>query len=70
MATRTIGTVTGATVLMLIFQWLRTSAPDGFLAAFQATFRIAAAIPAVLVVIDLGRFGVAYVGFEIRIQPR
>ena len=55
MATRTIGTVTGATVLMLIFQSLRTAAPEGFLAAFQATFRIAAAIPAVLVVIDLGR---------------
>jgi MFS family permease len=55
MATRTIGTVTGATVLMLIFQSLRTPAPDGFLAAFQATFRIAAAIPAVLIVIDLGR---------------
>jgi dipeptide/tripeptide permease len=55
MATRTIGTVTGATVLMLIFQWLQAPAPDGFLAAFQATFRIAAAIPAGLVVIDLGR---------------
>jgi MFS family permease len=55
MATRTIGTVTGATVLMLVFQWLRTSAPDGFLVAFQATFRVAAAIPAALVVIDLRR---------------
>ena len=55
MATRTIGTVTGATVLMLIFQSIRTPEPDGFLAAFQATFRIAAAIPAVLVVVDLCR---------------
>jgi MFS family permease len=55
MATRTIGTVTGATVLMLVFQWLRTSAPDGFLVAFQATFRVAAAIPTALVVIDLRR---------------
>ena len=41
--------------LMLIFQWLRTSAPYGFLTAFQATFRIAAAIPAALVFIDLRR---------------
>jgi EmrB/QacA subfamily drug resistance transporter len=55
MATRTIGTVTGATVLMLIFQSLRTSAPDGFMAAFQTTFRIAAMIPAALVVLDLRR---------------
>jgi MFS family permease len=55
MATRTIGTVTGATVLMLVFQSLRTPAPDGFMAAFQATFRIAAAIPAALVVLDLWR---------------
>ena len=29
MATRTIGTVTGATVLMLIFQSLRAAAPEG-----------------------------------------
>ena len=55
MATRTIGTVTGATVLMLVFQSLQPSAPDGFMAAFQATFRIAAAIPAALVVLDLWR---------------
>ena len=46
MATRTIGTVTGATVLMLVFQSLQRPRPDGFTAAFQATFRIAAAIPA------------------------
>ena len=55
MATRSIGTVTGATVLMLIFQGLRTSAPDGFIAAFQTTFRIAAMIPAALIVLDLRR---------------
>jgi hypothetical protein len=55
MATRTIGLVTGATVLMLVFQSLQPSEPDGFMAAFQATFRIAAAIPAVLSVLDLMR---------------
>jgi MFS family permease len=55
MATRTIGTVTGATVLMLVFQSLGTSAPGGFMAAFQATFRIAALIPVALVVFDLCR---------------
>jgi EmrB/QacA subfamily drug resistance transporter len=55
MATRTIGTVTGATVLMLIFQSLLTSAPDGFMAAFQTTFRIAAMIPAALVMLELRR---------------
>jgi MFS family permease len=55
MATRTIGTVTGATVLMLIFQSLQTSAPDGFMAAFQTTFRIAAMIPAALIMLELRR---------------
>jgi MFS family permease len=55
MATRTIGTVTGATVLMLIFQRMQTSAPDGFMPAFQATFRIAACIPAALILLDLQR---------------
>jgi MFS family permease len=55
MATRTIGTVTGATVLMLVFQSLRTEGPDGFLTAFQYTFRIAALIPAALIVLDLRR---------------
>jgi MFS family permease len=55
MATRTIGTVTGATVLMLIFQSLRTTEPDGFMAAFQTTFRIAATIPAALVMLELRR---------------
>jgi MFS family permease len=55
MATRSIGTVTGATVLMLIFQSLRTSAPDAFMPAFQVTFRIAATIPAALILFDLRR---------------
>ena len=55
MATRTIGTVTGATVLMLIFESLQTPGTDGFMVAFQTTFRIAAMIPAALVVLDLRR---------------
>ena len=55
MATRTIGTVTGATVLMLIFQSLLTSVPDGFMSAFQTTFRIAAMIPAALIVLEFRR---------------
>jgi MFS family permease len=49
MATRSVGTVTGATVLMLLFQALRTADPGSFLPAFQATFRVAAAIPLALV---------------------
>ena len=52
MATRTIGTVTGATVLMLVFQSLQGS---GFMPAFQATFRIAAALPVALILADLVR---------------
>jgi MFS family permease len=55
MATRSIGTVTGATVLMLVFQSLGTSAPDGFMTAFQATFRVAAAIPAALILLEFTR---------------
>ena len=57
MATRTIGNVMGATVLMLVFQTLRGSSPDEetFQAAFQATFRVAAALPAGLVLIALVR---------------
>jgi MFS family permease len=54
MATRTIGTVTGATVLMLIFQSLQ-SAGIGFITAFQTTFRIAAALPVALILADLAR---------------
>lgn len=55
MATRTIGTVTGATVLMLVFQSLQPGAPDGFTSAFQTTFQFAAAIPAALVFLNLRR---------------
>jgi MFS family permease len=55
MATRTIGTVTGATVLMLVFQSMRTGAGDGFMAAFQASFQFAAAIPAAVVLVELCR---------------
>jgi predicted MFS family arabinose efflux permease len=54
MATRTIGTVTGATVLMLVFQSLQT-AGTGFMTAFQLTFRIAAAMPVALILADLAR---------------
>ena len=50
--TRTVGVVTAATVLMLIFQTLRATAatngvPDGeaFLIGFQGTFHIAATLP-------------------------
>lgn len=57
MMTRTVGVVTAATVLMLIFQSMRTlsasrGAPDetAFLVGFHAAFRVAAAL-AILVVI-------------------
>ena len=52
MATRSIGTVTGATVLMLLFQGLQAR---GFMTAFQTTFRTAALIPAALILFDLRR---------------
>jgi EmrB/QacA subfamily drug resistance transporter len=55
MATRTIGTVAGATVLMLVFQSLQGRGADGFMPAFQATFRIAAAIPAALIFVEFKR---------------
>ena len=55
MATRTIGTVTGATILMLVFQSLQGSA--GFVGAFRGTFGIAAALPAVLVMLTLSGDG-------------
>lgn len=44
MVTRSIGVVTAATVLMLMFQSLTTTAPDSFLPAIRITFRIAAII--------------------------
>jgi MFS family permease len=62
MMTRTIGTVTGATVLMLVFQTLRVMAVDAgadeataFLDGFAGTFRITAALPAIVVVLGLAR---------------
>ena len=60
MATRTIGTVTGATVLFMIFQTLQVGSNlpdnDAFLAAFQGTFRIAACIPLVLFLVAVTRW--------------
>lgn len=53
MATRSIGTVTGATVLMLVFQARQAS--EGLVPALQLSFLVAAAIPAVLVVTVLLR---------------
>jgi hypothetical protein len=62
MMTRTIGTVTGATVLMLIFQTLHGNAlavggdeAGAFLDGFSGTFRVAAALPVALVVLGLIR---------------
>ncbi len=62
MMTRTLGTVTGATVLMLLFQtWRDVALADGigevpaFLAGFGSTFRLAAALPTVVVVLGLLR---------------
>jgi MFS family permease len=53
MAMRTVGTVTGATTLMLVFQSLQGSA--GFVGAFRDTFWIAAALPTVLLMLALMR---------------
>ncbi len=62
MMTRTLGTVTGATVLMLMFQTWRDGALasglgdiPAFLAGFGFTFRAAAALPALVVLIGLAR---------------
>lgn len=59
MATRSIGTVTGATMLMLVFQTLRGTAAlpsaGDFVGAFQRTFQVAAAIPIILVALGLLR---------------
>jgi len=59
MATRSIGTVTGATVLMLIFQILRAAGGEGgFTGAFQATFAVAGGINAMVTLVQvLGRRG-------------
>lgn len=57
MVTRTLGVVTGATVLMLLFQTWAGSAPDAdaFLTGFDATFRLAAGLPLLVVLIGLAR---------------
>jgi EmrB/QacA subfamily drug resistance transporter len=62
MMTRTIGVVTGATTLMLIFQTIRAGAradhlseSAAFLAGFQGTFHLAALLPAAMVVAALLR---------------
>ena len=62
MMTRTMGIVTGATVLMLGFQTLRSAAADGgagdaaaFLVGFQGVFRLAALLPALVVAAALVR---------------
>jgi MFS family permease len=62
MMTRTVGVVTGATVLMLIFQSIRSTSlglgvPDqaAFLAGFHAAFQIASALPTLVVVAGLWR---------------
>jgi MFS family permease len=62
MMTRTLGTVTGASVLILLFQTWRDAAlasgateVPAFLAGFSATFRIAAALPVLVVLLGLAR---------------
>jgi MFS family permease len=62
MMTRTIGVVTGATMLMLTFQTLRHhaltaggDATSAFLDGFAGTFRLAAALPALLILLGLAR---------------
>jgi EmrB/QacA subfamily drug resistance transporter len=57
MMTRTLGTVSGATVLMLLFQTWAGSAPDAqaFLAGFGNTFRLAAMLPLLVVLLGLAR---------------
>ena len=62
MMTRTVGVVTGATVLMLMFQtWRGIALANGaeevpaFLAGFDGTFRVAAALPALVVLLGLAR---------------
>ena len=62
MMTRTVGVVTGATVLMLIFQTLRARGLDqgmteaaAFLGGFQGAFRIAAILPVLVVLTGLWR---------------
>ena len=60
MMTRTLGTVTGATLLMLLFQIRRDAALaadagelPAFLAGFGQTFELAAALPTLVVLLGL-----------------
>jgi MFS family permease len=62
MMTRTIGTVTGATLLMLIFQTLQGhslaaggGAAGAFLDGFAGTFRLAALLPTAVVLLGVAR---------------
>ncbi len=57
MVTRTLGVVTGATVLILLFQTWAGSAPNdaAFLTGFSSTFRLAAGLPILVVVLGLAR---------------
>lgn len=62
MVTRTVGVVTAATVLMLIFQTLRAGASarglpatEAFLSGFQGAFHIAAALPILVVIAGVAR---------------
>jgi MFS family permease len=62
MMTRTVGTVTGATLLMLFFQTFRSHSLAGgvdeasaFLDAFAGTFRLAALLPAAMVLLGVAR---------------
>jgi hypothetical protein len=62
MMTRTLGTVTGATTLMLLFQTWRDAAltqgadeVPAFLSGFAFTFRMAATLPLLVVVLGLMR---------------
>jgi MFS family permease len=62
MMTRTIGTVTGATLLMLFFQIFRSRSlavgideVGAFLDGFAGTFRLAALLPAAVVLLGLAR---------------
>ena len=60
MMTRTVGVVTGATVLMLIFQTMRAAASaagtppaEAFVAGFQGAFHAATVLPLLVVAVTL-----------------
>jgi len=62
MMTRTVGVVTGATVLMLIFQTTRSLSEShgmaegaAFLAGFHGAFRVAAALPILIAILGWWR---------------